>query len=66
MSGDGKGFPDLVMIRRGALIVAELKMPKGKLSMEQLEWFDAFRSIGCGRIEKWTPDDWPRIERLLR
>lgn len=64
--GDAKGWPDLVMIRNGALIVAELKMPGGKPTEEQKEWLEAFRSIGCGRVELWTPDSWDEIERLLR
>lgn len=65
VSGDGKGFPDLVMIRNGALIVAELKMPKGRLTPEQKDWLSAFEGIGCGRVKVWTPEDWPEIERLL-
>ena len=65
VQGDGKGFPDLVMIRNGALIVAELKMPGGKPTQEQIEWLKAFDSIGCGRVNTWTPDDWPEIERML-
>lgn len=65
VQGDGKGFPDLVMLRSGAFIVAELKMPKGKTTPEQDEWLKAFKSTGCGRVEIWTPDDWEEIERLL-
>ena len=65
------GLPDLIMIRNGALIVAELKMPKGKLTREQSVWLEAFKEVKCGpgdgylMVTVWTPDDWPEIERIL-
>jgi len=59
------GFPDLILIRNGALIVAELKMPKGTTTPEQGEWLKTFTSISCGRVVVWRPNDWPEIERML-
>src|SRR3990167_8105053 len=38
VQGDGKGFPDLVMVREGRLIFAECKSEKGKVSPEQDKW----------------------------
>lgn len=61
------GFPDLIMIRHGALIVAELKMGNGKPTPEQDEWLKAFESLGCGRVKVWRPTEsnWEEIERML-
>ena len=38
VSGDGKGFPDCVLVRPPRLIIAELKSLTGKLSPEQEVW----------------------------
>ena len=35
------GFPDLIMIRRGVTIYAELKSAKGELTSEQRGWLEA-------------------------
>ena len=40
------GFPDLLLIRRGVLIVAELKSPAGKTTPAQDAWLDDFRAAG--------------------
>lgn len=67
-----KGFPDLVCVRRGWLIFAELKTGKGKLSLEQGLWFarlfDVEDSNPQVEVHIWRPDDWVsgRIEKILR
>jgi len=68
-----KGFPDLVLVREGRLIFAELKREKGKPSAPQEEWLTALRahSWNCGALGRfhvavWRPSDWLVIERLLR
>lgn len=62
-AGDGKGFPDLVLARRGAftreIIHAELKTDAGKLSPEQLEWQAALGG------EVWRPRDFDAVRRRL-
>ncbi len=50
------GFPDLVLIREGQLIVAELKTMKGRLSKAQEEWLRLFRSTGTYTYV-WKPID---------
>lgn len=56
-----KGFPDLVLARRGRIIFAELKAANGKMSAEQEEW-----GIQLGaRFVLWRPNDWPSIQRIL-
>lgn len=58
------GFPDLVLVRAGVLIFAELKTAKGRVSFEQEEWLAALREThSC--VFLWRPADWPEIERAL-
>lgn len=79
VAADGKGFPDLVLVRRGELIFAELKSESGKLSPEQVEWMEDLRYVaeGSGGMEGlshavaafvWKPEDWANgaIEDTLR
>lgn len=67
VQGDGKGFPDLVLIHevRGALVAAELKVGNNRASPEQKAWLRAFRAIGAQTFV-WWPKDWPEIQRLLQ
>jgi hypothetical protein len=65
VSGDGAGFPDLVMVRGGRMIVAELKVGRNKATAEQNRWLDAFRAVPGCRVYLWFPCDWPMIERVL-
>lgn len=70
VQGDGKGWPDLVCLRAGVMIVAELKVPPNKTTAEQEAWLEDFRELAkyCTRIEvfEWRPEDWPEIEMVLR
>ena len=63
VQGDGAGFPDLVLARRGIVAFVELKSAKGKLRPEQQAWLDVL----CGAWV-WRPEDWTdgSIERYLR
>jgi hypothetical protein len=65
--GNGaKGFPDCVFVRAGRIVFAELKMPRGKLSADQLLWLDALRQTPF-EVYVWNPaDSWPEIEDVLR
>ena len=64
VQGQGVGFPDLLLIRGGRLLVAELKVPPNKTTPEQDEWLVAFRRAGIEAFV-WTPDCWNRIQALL-
>ena len=64
VQGDA-GFPDVVLLRDGVLIVAELKADDGRLTPEQAAWLDAFRLAGIGG-GVWRPRNWPLIELTLR
>ena len=68
------GFPDMVFVRGERLIFAELKMEKGKPTLQQLEWLADLRTVAraiqTGNIEVhlWRPADWLAgdIEAALR
>lgn len=45
-----KGFPDLVMARRGRIVFVELKASKGRLSSEQKEWLVALGGEPDGSV----------------
>jgi hypothetical protein len=64
VQGDGEGFPDLLLLRRGRLIVAELKVPGNNTTPEQEAWLAAFREAQAG-VYTWRPADWKLIEEIL-
>ena len=66
VQGDGKGFPDLVIVGRD-VIFPELKSEKGRYSPEQIAWKAALEAAGM-RAPTWQPADLEsgRIERELR
>lgn len=65
------GFPDLVLVKHGRLVFAELKTEKGRLSKAQEEWLDALGNVGdplcdhCADVHVWRPSNWPVIEAVL-
>lgn len=67
VAADGKGFPDLVLVRGSELVFAELKAEKGRMSPEQVEWREALLSAGV-RCAIWRPADWfsGAVEMVLR
>jgi hypothetical protein len=78
VQGDGKGFPDLVLVRPPEIIFAELKTPRGRLSPEQGEWISSLAEVGIrllrGRspdfrpafdVYVWTPDQWDELRERL-
>ena len=67
VAGDGKGFPDLILIRGHKMIAAELKVKKNVVEPDQQDWLDAFDDLCSAAVEAriWRPSDWPEIERIL-
>jgi len=57
------GFPDLVLMRDGVMIVAELKLDS-KVSDAQKEWLAAFGACNVPTYV-WRPEDWTLIETLI-
>lgn len=43
---EGRGFPDLVLVRGPRLVFAELKTRTGRLGPGQREWLDALEAVG--------------------
>jgi hypothetical protein len=61
MTGD-RGFPDLVLARRGVVLHVELKTQHGRLGSGQAEWAE---SIGES-YRLWRPADLDQIREELR
>lgn len=62
--GDGKGFVDLILVRDGRTIFAELKVPPNKPSPEQEEWLALLRKTP-NEVYVFLPADWEFIEKVL-
>ena len=67
------GFPDLVLVRNGQIIFAELKSARGRVSADQQGWINELErcawEVGNAnllRVAVWRPANWPEIERVLR
>lgn len=56
----GIGFPDLVMVRDGQILVVELKSEMGVLKKHQLDWLQAYPDI-----KVWRPSMWDDIQKIL-
>jgi hypothetical protein len=65
VSGNGVGFPDVIAVKDGRVIAAELKTAKGRLGPGQREWLDALAAAGV-EVFVWTPSDWDSIAAMLR
>lgn len=64
VSGDGKGFVDLILVRGHRMIGAELKVGRNKTTPEQDEWLKALGDAGVA-VFVWTPQDWDEIVKTL-
>ena len=66
VSADGKGFPDLFMLRdsTGHRVAAELKVGHNKTTPEQDAWLTAMEACGIPAFV-WKPCDWDEIEDVL-
>jgi len=61
IKGD-RGAPDLILARRGVVLLVELKTNKGTVSPDQQRWLDALDGYGS----VWRPRDWDEVVRALR
>jgi hypothetical protein len=64
VQGDGKGFPDCILVR-DRVIFAELKSDTGRLTPEQMAWFNRLTSAGI-EAHIWRPADLQQIAEVLR
>lgn len=62
VSADGAGFPDLLMVRNGHLIAAELKSEKGVIAPAQRLWLDELLRVSMAEDRvttyTWRPSQW--------
>lgn len=59
------GFPDLVMVRAGRMIAAELKSETGKATGSQEAWLDLLGEVDGVEAWLWRPSHWDQICKLL-
>lgn len=59
------GFPDLVLIRGGRLIAAELKVKRNKTTAAQEAWLALFAAVPGCRACRWLPEMWAEITKEL-
>jgi hypothetical protein len=66
VSADGKGFPDLNLVKKDRVVYIECKSEKGKQSPEQREWEIAIRESGAEYF-LFRPSDWmnDNVEKAL-
>lgn len=58
------GFPDLVLVRAGRLIFAELKTDTGRLRPEQAVWLDELQRTPA-EVYVWRPADVDAVVAVL-
>ena len=58
-----EGFPDLILIRRTRMIVAELKTRDETTTFDQRIWLGAFIGTSHPEIALWRPDAPPHAEQ---
>lgn len=64
VAADGKGYPDLTMVR-DRLVIVECKSEVGRLRPEQLVWLEALGRAGV-EVHVWKPSMWPKVLEVLR
>ena len=52
------GLPDLILVRRGRCIFAELKTEKGKLRPAQADWVAELEAVEGVEVYVWRPSMW--------
>lgn len=59
-----KGFPDLVLVKDGRLVFAELKKELGRVTPEQTEWLAQLAATGA-ETYIWRPSQWREVDAYL-
>lgn len=52
------GTPDLICVRSGRLVIAELKSHAGQVKADQWAWVEACAGVPGVEAYIWRPDDW--------
>jgi len=61
VQADGKGFPDLVLVKPPRLIIAEVKRQSTSPNEFQREWLDDFAGVPGVEVYVWKPADWDEV-----
>lgn len=64
IGADGKGWPDLVLVR-DRIVFAELKAEKGRIRPDQVVWARTLFNAGA-EIYLWKPSDLEEIQEVLK
>jgi VRR-NUC domain len=65
VAGDGRGWPDLTLVRPPRLLFCELKSERGRLRPEQSDWLGVLRLLPQAEVYLWTPADWDSLVEVL-
>ena len=65
VSADGKGFPDLCMVKGNKLIFWEVKSEHGFLSGEQMKWIQLLNHVDGVVVGEVRHKDWDYIYNTL-
>ena len=60
------GVPDILAVRRGELLVVELKSAKGGYRTGQAEWLEELGAVTRVTVRTWRAGDMDEIGRVLR
>lgn len=60
------GYPDLTLCRGPELLIRELKIPGGVLTLQQHHWLEDLQRVTHVEAGVWIPDDMPHIAARLR
>lgn len=66
VQADGKGWPDLFMVRGDRAVVSELKFGKNQLTPEQRHWLWLLGAVKVTNVYEWRPSDCSEIREVLR
>jgi hypothetical protein len=63
--GSEPGWPDLVLVKPGRLLISELKTDHGRLTREQTHWLRLLATCAAPEVSVWRPDDLDAILATL-
>lgn len=59
------GFPDLVLVRSGRIVMAELKTETGRIRPDQARWIEALSAVPSITVRIWRPSQWTDVRDTL-
>ncbi len=59
------GWPDLALVRRGRLLLVELKTERGRVTPQQARWLADLSACPGIEVHVWRPSAWPSVQEVL-